>query len=1162
MNLTGLSKRIRTLPGYQTLLQKLFEDESIYGSLHIPRSARAALIASLADDLKRTFVVLVARADRMLTLSEEIAAWCPDLNVLTFPDPNPMFYEPNPWSDRTIRRRLTVLSALTEEFQVPDDHWDSSAKPLIVLSTARAAMTRTLTPQCFLGHCRKIGVDDSVDLDQTARYLLEVGYTHESLVTQPGQFSRRGGIVDLWPPAQSLPARIEFFGNQIESIRMFNPSTQRSVAVVPQVRITPAREGLPLAYRPAWDDLLQMATPVEDPEKHRWLEYFLPRMNPSPTGLLDYVPDEAVILNFDRIAFDDAVTELEEQALSLRQDQIGEGLRGDDAPRPYLTLDEMGEKLDDLNAVNLGQIAAERNVEIDLGDAFTAERRFGGQLKPLMDYFAGIVLRHESGVTISRQAPRLAEMWSQDHAPEPVHDGLIADLTPGDIHFIHGALSEGWILKTADKAPLHLLTDAEIFGWAKPKPRVRPKRVAKAPENAYAELQPGDWVVHVDFGIGRFGGLVDRTLDGIQREFILIEYDGGDQLYVPIHQADRISRYISADGSPPTPTRLGNQSWEQAKSKVKAAVEEIARDLLQLYAKRHTIEGHAFSPDTPWQQELEASFPYIETEDQKRALLAVKQDMESNMPMDRLICGDVGYGKTEVALRAAFKAVMDGKQVAMLVPTTVLAQQHYNTFRRRLSAFPVEVEMLSRFRSRQEAAEIIERLRSGKIDIIIGTHRLLQRDVEFHDLGLLIIDEEQRFGVTHKEHFKLMRTEVDTLTMTATPIPRTLYLAITGARDISTIDTPPEERLPVITHVGPYEPRLIRQAILREIDRGGQVYFVHNRVQTINAVHKRLQELVPEATITVAHGRMPEAQLASAMDEFASGDIDVLLSTSIIESGLDIPNANTLIIDRSEWFGLAQLYQIRGRVGRGASQGYAYFFRHPRQRTTEEARQRLDTIADYSELGAGYSIAMRDLEIRGTGDILGTRQHGHISSIGFHLYTRLLSNAVRRLKAEYEWDDKQRLQVPLAAEFLPVFIDLPLPTAIPTDYIDDRDLRLRLYRRMADVRTLDSIEALTAELQDRFGPPPVEVENLVYQLRLRSLAMRAGVESISVQNGQILLQMPPSEEPRKLPIAADDLRQSKRGLWLSRRDDSKWMERLEEVLWALQTDTDEESSPQ
>ncbi|MEJ2608298.1 MAG: hypothetical protein P8Z41_16745, partial [Anaerolineales bacterium] len=387
----------------------MLADEPIYGSLQVPRAARAALIASLADNLKRTFVVLVARADRMLTLSEEIAAWCPNLTVLTFPDPNPVFYEPSPWSDRTIRRRLTVLSALTEELQA-DDQRDSSDKPLVVLSTARAAMTRTLSPQCFTEHSRRIGVDDSVDLDLTTRYLLDIGYTHESLVTQPGQFSRRGGIVDLWPPAQALPARIEFFGNRIESIRMFNPSSQRSVAVVPQVRITPAREGLPLAYHSAWDDLIHTATPVEDPDKHRWLEYFLPRMNPSPTGLLDYVPDRAVVFNFDRTAFDDAVTELEEQALSLRQDQIGEGLLEDDTPLPYLTLDELGEKLDELGAVNLGQIAAERNTEIDLGDAFTAERRFGGQLKPLMDYYAGIVLRHEYGVTISRQAPRLAEM--------------------------------------------------------------------------------------------------------------------------------------------------------------------------------------------------------------------------------------------------------------------------------------------------------------------------------------------------------------------------------------------------------------------------------------------------------------------------------------------------------------------------------------------------------------------------------------------------------------------------------------------------------------------------------------------------------------------------------------------------------------------------------
>ncbi len=1152
MNLTALLKRIRSLPDYQALLRKLTADDLILGSLHIPRSVRAALIAALADDLKRNFIVLVSRADRMLTLAEEIAAWCPDLEILAFPDPNPVFYEPSPWSDRTKRRRMTVLANLTKELRPGYEQRDSSTKPLVVLATARATMTRTLSPQSFNEHSNWIEVDSSVNLDRLIRFLLDVGYAHDSLVTQPGQFSRRGGIIDLWAPAEILPMRIEFFGSQIESIRMFNPATQRSTEIVSDVRITPAREGLPLAYCSDWNDVVARMATSNETDIAPWLEYYLPWMNPAPTGLLDYVANQTVVLNYDRSDFDDVINELEEQALSLRQDQISEGLLPEDAPLPYLTLDELSEKLDDLKAINLGQIAVDQNQEIELGNVFSAERRFGGQLKPLMDHLADIVVRHENAVMISRQAPRLAEMWSQDNTPEPVHEGLLTELMPGKIHFIHGALTEGWVLDTANYPPLHLFTDAEIFGWAKPKPRVRPRRVAKAPENAYADLQPGDWVVHVDFGIGRFSGLVDRTLDEIQREFILIEYAEGDQLYVPIHQADRVTRYISADGSAPNPTRLGNQSWEQAKGKVKAAVEEVARDLLELYAKRNTIEGYAFSKDAPWQQELEASFPYIETEDQKRALQAVNQDMESKRPMDRLICGDVGYGKTEVALRAAFKAVMDGKQVAMLVPTTVLAQQHFTTFRRRLSAFPVEVEMLSRFRTRQEAARIVERLRNAEVDIIIGTHRLLQRDVEFKDLGLVIIDEEQRFGVTHKEHLKLLRTEVDTLTLTATPIPRTLYLAITGARDISTIDTPPEERLPVITHVGPYDPRLVRQAILREIDRGGQVYFVHNRVQTIEVIHKRLQDLVPEASTTVAHGRMPEAQLATVMDEFARGDIDILLCTSIIESGLDIPNANTLIVDRSEWFGLAQMYQLRGRVGRGASQGYAFFFRHPRQRTTQEARQRMDTIADYSQLGAGYSIAMRDLEIRGAGDIIGTRQHGHISSVGFHLYTRLLSSAVRRLKAEYDLQDETSLQTPLAAEILPVFIDLPLPTSIPAAYIGDRNLRLNLYRRLAEVRTLNSIESLASELNDRFGPPPLEVANLLYQLRIRSLAMRAGVESITIQSGQILLQMPSTEEPRKSPIVADDVRQSKRGVWLTRQDDSDWMNRLEEVLWALQ----------
>ncbi|MCJ7707245.1 MAG: transcription-repair coupling factor, partial [Anaerolineales bacterium] len=614
----------------------------------------------------------------------------------------------------------------------------------------------------------------------------------------------------------------------------------------------------------------------------------------------------------------------------------------------------------------------------------------------------------------------------------------------------------------------------------------------------------------------------------------------------PIHQADRVTRYVGVDVAPPSASRLGTQEWERTKGRARDAVEQVARDLLELYARRMTVSGHAFSPDTTWQSELEASFPYIETEDQLQAIEAIKQDMERSRPMDRLICGDVGYGKTEVALRAAFKAVMDGKQVAILVPTTVLAQQHFDTFRQRLAAFPVEVEMLSRFRSRSEAETILKRLGAGEIDILIGTHRLLQRDVVFKDLGLLVIDEEQRFGVTHKEFLKKMRTEVDVLTLTATPIPRTLYMALTGVRDVSTINTPPEERLPVITHIGPYDPRLVRQAVLRELDRDGQVFFVHNRVQTIQAVRARLEQLLPEARIAVAHGQVVERELARVMEQFNAAEIDILLSTSIIESGLDIPNANTLIVDRADTFGLAQLYQLRGRVGRGAARAYAYFFRHARFRPSVEALERLETIAEHTQLGSGYSIAMRDLEMRGAGDLLGTRQHGQIAAIGFHLYTRLLAQAVRRLKAK-----TGVAEPPAASEAPAVSIELPLPSAIPSDYVPDRELRLQLYRRLAEVRTSNDLQAVALELGDRFGPLPPEVENLLYQLRLKILAARAGVEAISAENGQVFLLFLESHAEREVPDLGPDVRRSKRGLWLVRAERPEWRDRLLEVLAAL-----------
>ena len=583
--------------------------------------------------------------------------------------------------------------------------------------------------------------------------------------------------------------------------------------------------------------------------------------------------------------------------------------------------------------------------------------------------------------------------------------------------------------------------------------------------------------------------------------------------------------------------------------------------MLDLYARRNVVRGYAFKADTTWQKELEDSFPYVETDDQKRALVEIKRDMEASRPMDRLLCGDVGYGKTELALRAAFKAVMDGKQVAILVPTTVLAQQHYETFLQRLAAFPVNVEMLSRFRSPREQTSILHRLSIGEVDIVIGTHRLISSDVEFKDLGLVIIDEEQRFGVTHKEHLKKLRTEVDVLTLTATPIPRTLYMALTGVRDISNLNTPPEERLPIVTHVGPYSPKLVRQAILRELERGGQVFFVHNRVNTIEAMKAHLNQLVPEARVDVGHGQMPENQLANVMHRFNAGETDILLSTTIIESGLDIPNANTLIVDRADTFGLAQLYQLRGRVGRGASRAYSYFFRHNKLSPTIEGQQRLEVIAENTQLGAGYSIAMRDLEIRGAGELLGTRQHGHIQAVGFHLYTRLLADAVRQIRRleaasrDGKAAPKDRIETAFSSLTqpisMPVNVDLPLAVGIPADYIADQDLRLRLYRRIADLRDETEIDALASEFQDRFGELPEMVENLFYQMRVKLRAEESGLSALSWENGQVILRYPSSadgKETERLPDLGPGIRGGKNAYWAAIGKEGDWQEKLLDVL--------------
>jgi transcription-repair coupling factor (superfamily II helicase) len=1153
MNLSNLLEILRSHHGYDQLIQSLELAEPRDTSLGLLNALRTPFVASLSRDISRPMLYLVPRADRLLTRSEELPLWYPQLEIKGFPDPGPLFYEWAPWSFQVRNDRVAVLASMTCGLgpgAPPDDCLYSGT---IFIASARGLMTRTITRRQFLAQSRYINRGQTVVLNQLLEFLVDSGYAHMNLVTDHGEFSRRGGILDIWPPSDPAPSRLDFFGNEIETLRTFDPGSQRSIEPKDWVRITPAREGLPRFYKSAWARELPQLEQDDPLACEERLELFLPLMGEQPASLLDYLPEDILIVFDDRQAFENTIEDLEEQGVAMRSESSSTDQLSDTFPPPYATLAEMNDALEQFQTVDLGSQSIEALDELNFSRAFNPGPRFGGQLNDILDHLLKQSDSHNRVIVLSRQAPRLQELWSNAESERMEDEIDSSPLLPGEVRILHGALSEGWQHTLEDNSTVELLTDAELFGWTRPRPRRRSIPRITAPEQAFADLTTGDYVVHVDFGIGQFQGLVDRTLDEVKREFLLIEYSDGDQLFVPVHQADRLTRYIGADGSPPALSRLGSADWERAKTRTRQAVEAIARDLLELYAKRQTVVGTAFKADTIWQRELEASFAHQETYDQNEALLAIKHDMESPRPMDRLICGDVGYGKTEVALRAAFKAVMHGKQVAMLVPTTVLAQQHYETFQRRIGPFPVEIEMLSRFRSRTEASQILEHLSAGDIDIVIGTHRLLQADVQFKDLGLLIIDEEQRFGVTHKEFLKKMRTEVDVLTLTATPIPRTLYMALTGARDISTISTPPEDRLPIITHVGPYKPKIIRAAILRELDRGGQVFFVHNRVQTINKMNHRLERLVPEARFAIAHGQMPEHSLASVMEAFSRGDIDILVSTSIIESGLDIPNANTLIVDRADRFGLAQLYQLRGRVGRAAIQGYAYFFRPAGVRSTEESIQRLEILAEHSHLGAGYAIAMRDLEMRGAGEILGTRQHGYINTVGFHLYTRLLASAVRRMRGSTLEATHLPPELLRQAEKIPATVDLPIHSVIPEDYIPEKNFRLQLYRRIAEISDYEQINRLDLELEDRFGSIPTPVRNLLFQLQIKLMATDAGIERIASEGTQIVLEIPEERIIPELELASGVFRRSKRGIWVGTTEQS-WRDNIERILHAMRNE--------
>ena len=1104
MNLAGLLAAVQSRPAFAALVRRLARSrQDGPAGLSTLEAAKPYLLAALQTTLRRPLLVVVAQGARARELAEQcqIYSASPE-SVALLPEHDSLFYERSFADAPLVQQRLAALSLLGDVATTPE----APDLPPIVVASVRALMHRVLPPDEFRAARRTLRVGEVARPEELTAAGARLGYEPVALVDEPGTFSRRGGIVDVYPIGWPSPVRIEFFGDEVESLRLFDSTTQRSQAAVSAVQVLPAHEMLPSfgvsedlfgldfeSLRPeAKARFSRDLERLKGGESFEGLEFYAPYL-PS-ASVIDHLPADGLVVLDEARSLRAAAEGLAQQAEELRAQLVERRELPTEFAAPYEDWPSLEASLAGRVGLHLSWQEESSSDLAPLAESFHSPNPYGGKLKAALDDARAATQAAETVVLVSRQARRIEELLPERALFAATVEDVREAPPAGSLVLVRGSLAEGFTLVEPDgRESFRLLADREIFGWSKVSRAVRPRAASR--QTFLADLDVGGYVVHVEHGVARYLGLVRMAADGVERDYLALEYAQGDRLYVPVDQADRVGRYVGPGEAQPALSRLGTQDWVRTKQRVRQAVQQMAEELLELYAARALKQGHAFKSDTPWQAELEASFPYVETPDQLSALNEIKGDMELPRPMDRLLCGDVGYGKTEIALRAAFKAVMDGKQVAVLVPTTVLAQQHFGTFGERLQPFPARVEMLSRFRSEREQRAVLDGLKTGAVDVVIGTHRLIQKDVEFKDLGLVIVDEEQRFGVGHKERLKQLRREVDVLTLSATPIPRTLHMALVGVRDMSTIETPPEDRLPIKTYVAEHDEALIREAILRELDRGGQVYFVHNRVQTIQQTAARLAQLVPEASIAVGHGQMPEDALEHVMVDFSNGKYDVLVCSTIIESGLDIPNVNTIVVNRADMFGLAQLYQLRGRVGRGSNRAYAYFlYPHGRQ-LSEVAEKRLRTIFEATELGSGFRIAMKDLEIRGAGNLLGPEQHGHVAAVGFHLYTQLLAEAVKRQRGEE------------VAEPIAVSLDLPLPAHLPESYVQDTNARLSLYQRLAGVTDLDALGALTLEIRDRFGPPPEAALNLLYLVQLKVLAAKAGVESIAAEEDLIAIRL-------------------------------------------------------
>ena len=995
--------------------------------------------------------------------------------------------------------------------------------PLVVVTSAPGALQLTLPKSALSRFVEIMEAGEEVDRENLLNYLVRSGYYSTTMVQSRGDFSVRGGIMDVYPPGSNRPVRAEFFGDYVESLRSFRTLDQRSVDDLKEQIILPANEIVyetgtsekaasrlyELAKRKGWLDLLwgPLVEKIGQEQYFPGLESFLPLFYDSLSSVQDYAGPDVVRLFFEPGRL---VGEADKQLERLESHL--EIIKAEE--RPHLQLESLYQSSEDIRS-RLDQASVVEVEEIGLTSVedrhrahhFTLETN--EDLKGLYGYSqdgAGLLaplaarvkswLSRDLDVTLTchtkEQAGRLSELLT-DYGLTPEPDTRGSKSKKGDapgFRITVGFITAGFVLPLAGKA---FVTEDELFGPKRRWVRRASEEIKGVHLSSFQDLGVGDFVVHNDHGIGQYLGLVKLQAGGEVNDYMHIAYKGGDKLYVPVDRFGAVGKYVGADDKAPALDKLGGTSWERVKARIKASIRETAEELLKLYATRQINQGYAFTPRDSYFREFEASFAYEETPDQMAAIDEVLKDMVSGKPMDRLVCGDVGYGKTEVALRAAFKAITDNRQVAVLVPTTVLAEQHYQTFAQRLQKYPINVQALSRFKKRPEQKEILSQLARGGVDLVVGTHRLLQKDVKFKDLGLLIIDEEHRFGVTAKEKLKKLRTEVDVLTLSATPIPRTLQMSLTGIRDLSVIETPPQDRLSIKTYLLKYDEATVCEAIAREMERGGQVFFVHNRVKDIDLLAGRLKTLMPLVRFGVAHGQQNARDLENVMLKFLQREIDVLITTTIIESGLDFPSANTIIVNNADRFGLAQIYQLRGRVGRSNEQAYAYLLVASADNLTRDARKRLRALLDYSDLGAGFKIALHDLQIRGSGNLLGAAQSGQIAAVGYELYVQLMERTMRELKGEEVLDEVEPEMV------------LGIPAYIPESYIQDTEQRLILYRRLSSVSKADDLEAVGAELLDRYGPTTPEVDNLLQVMELKHWLKKAKVKKLELgSNGMTL----------------------------------------------------------